>query len=389
MAIVSFTADEKNFIVNYFKNTLETKRFCYISSSDVSLSDEIEDSEDVRDEKLTLLEILLKHNLNRRLYNRKIRKAIFEVLKEKYPNLKETNFCVHFPEIQIDKVTSVSSFLKIIENYYTDDESQDYFYRGQCNFSWNLTPGIYRKDCWIKSEKEMMDEMTRSCPSEFNFSTTFDILAKLHHYGLPTRLIDVTSNPLVALYFACADGAWRPYPPPMDDGKIYMFTPKKENIKCSDSDTISILSNIAKMEPTFGLDTLKEKEGKEKFLHNLRREKAYFGDLRDPETIGKSVFVLGNNNNKRIAKQNGSFLIVGVKDKNKEMADIPEEYFAKNKDGNKAMILVDHDSKYEILNELKYLGIHEGTLFPEIETMAKYIKKKIEHKVRGHREPLA
>ena len=217
----------------------------------------------------------------------------------------------------------------------------------------------------------MMDEMIRNYPSEFGFSTTFDILAKLQHYGLPTRLIDVTSNPLVALYFACTDES-------NDDGKIYIFTPKKENIKYSDSDTISILSNIAKMEPTFGLDTLKEKEGKEKFLHNLRGEKSYFGDLRLPETICKSVFILGNNNDKRIAKQNGSFLIVGVKDKNKEMADIPDEYFTKNKDGNKAMILVSYDKKHQILNELKYLGIHEGTLFPEIETMAKHIKEKIE-----------
>ena len=92
---VSFTSDEKDFIVNYFKNTLETNRFCYISLSDIKYS------KDDSKEKNNLLKILHKHKLSANRSFIKIRKAIFEVLKEKYSNLQETNFCIHFPEIQI------------------------------------------------------------------------------------------------------------------------------------------------------------------------------------------------------------------------------------------------------------------------------------------------
>ena len=43
-------------------------------------------------------------------------------------------------------------------------------------------------------------------PSAFkDYDNDFDILAKMQHYGIPTRLLDFTTNPLIALYFACTD----------------------------------------------------------------------------------------------------------------------------------------------------------------------------------------
>lgn len=45
--------------------------------------------------------------------------------------------------------------------------------------------------------------------AEHGSASDLHLLAKLQHHGAPTRLIDVTYNPLTALWFACADEGQR------------------------------------------------------------------------------------------------------------------------------------------------------------------------------------
>ena len=85
-------------------------------------------------------------------------------------------------------------------------EDKDYycFFRGHANKTFPLLPSIYRKPQWFSNEDKIIREIIMRCPNEFNsMDSSFEKLVKMQHYDLPTRLLDLTENPLVALYFAC------------------------------------------------------------------------------------------------------------------------------------------------------------------------------------------
>ena len=95
-------------------------------------------------------------------------------------------------------------------------------------------------------------------PSEFaSDETMFDKLVRMQHFGLPTRLLDVSHNALVALYFATDPGPHHSKP---SNGIVTAFGIPEEFEKYFDSDSVSCIANLANM--TAGekdeIDQLKE-----------------------------------------------------------------------------------------------------------------------------------
>lgn len=105
------------------------------------------------------------------------------------------------------KIKSLSDFITVLD-IIKSKPGGDYtelFFRGMTNYEWKLIPHLGRHIAPVEfCESEMINEMLTLRPEEFlGISSDFDLIAKMQHYGLPTRLLDFTTNPLVALYFAC------------------------------------------------------------------------------------------------------------------------------------------------------------------------------------------
>lgn len=117
---------------------------------------------------------------------------------EKEPYYAHPTFYIKNLSEYIQLVTSIASISE------DDLLGKKVIFRGMADSEYDLSPGLARlKNAEDDTEKELINDFLTHRPDAFNGLTDFDILAKMQHYGLPTRLLDFTINPLVALYFAC------------------------------------------------------------------------------------------------------------------------------------------------------------------------------------------
>lgn len=110
-------------------------------------------------------------------------------------------------------VNSLSEFITLIEalvELLPPNSAQNLFYRGMADNRWKLLPSIMRfmmeNPKWYALEHSLAIAFKSEMPTLFqNTQSCFEIIAKMQHFGIPTRLLDFTMNPLVALYFACSE----------------------------------------------------------------------------------------------------------------------------------------------------------------------------------------
>lgn len=294
-------------------------------------------------------------------------------------------------------ITSINDILDFINNNPSNDSNFERFYRGvnKVHTIEEDLPKLARANCQDLRNKEsyIIKQALTYRPDYFkNCNSAIEKLEMLQHYRFPTRLLDISTNPLVALYFACSGQN-------DIDGQINVYDIKSSNIKYNDSDTVSVLANLAFMPPDFNLDLQGHNRkpnnnynNYKKLIHQIRTEKSYFeGEIITEHLQGYIVCVKPIVNNPRMEAQEGAFLLFGDSFEEYKNIELPGgrvrgRYFRKfptlSEKYNKGTIkwqclTVPHDNKEKIIRELAAIGIDEQRLFPELEVFAKKFNKSV------------
>lgn len=261
----------------------------------------------------------------------------------------------------MDQANNVNEFLKIIDRY---KGYKEIFYRGQESKYKNITASISRDEGHMVYESKIYNESIDLRKSDFESLTLpIENLAKLQHYGFPTRLIDFTIDALTALYFSvenieseCA-------------GLVYLFIQPGEEIHSKQIQLLSLLATLKEQ----NIDTIQKK-----FYHT------YNTSISEEEILnlcGKTSFIKRTDelrkSNTRLYNQQGTFAICGNYVEDRKLSNKIKPLDIKPT----LAIKIPYEYKEAIKKELdQQYQINKTIVYPELISAADYIKEKYKEK---------
>ena len=194
------------------------------------------------------------------------------------------------------------------------------------------------------------------------------------HHRLKTRLLDITRNPLVALFFACEDKEYQ-----ADDGALHIFAVPNQMVKPFNSNSISVVANFAKLTPleqdtllgrSIDDENIRERPvrysaGLVRLYHQIGAEKPNFRERIDPRDFYRVFIAQPERSVDRLRLQSGAFLISAFHNRFE-----PDEI----RGVNPGVPLYEHykfvvpaGCKKTVLRELALLNVTRETLFPSLD----------------------
>lgn len=248
------------------------------------------------------------------------------------------------------KICSVSDFIlwnkkNVHKKFGIQRSTISPWYRGHGDKSWSLKPTLYRCEVEKDFEREMLRDF-KLFSSEFLDSrprSDVEWLFLAQHHGMPTRLLDWTENPLVALFFAVQD---------LDsqtDGQIWALNPWELNRA-----TIGMHSV-----PTTDSDIF------DKYVIDITNK-----DVPRRVTAQHPVAVRPYHVFRRSNAQFGMFTIHGLVEKSIDKS----VFVRKNTSACLRSTIISGIHKVSIMRELYSIGVNHYTLFQSIDHLGKSIR---------------
>ena len=294
-------------------------------------------------------------------------------------------------------IKTVADYLTVIfsshtQEFYHGVADLRVMYRGQANEAWSPIPGVFRDDQDFLNEGFYIREYERQMPQNSVGKSGIEVLVDAQHYGMPTRLLDVTSNPLVALYFACLTSE----NDSEADGAVLQFKPAA--VFSQDELTCTVIAEYVRH---YKLDQYLDKTWIADLCRAVEQTNYRFSvDARraiDHVLSGEPVrvFFLPKYTNERIRAQEGAFLLFSTPYvNNKDASPRGGKFLLPSEDGDDPYNNVDckyiipKNAKAVVLSQLDSIGINEARLFPDTEHRIKAIVETVRRVNKEYRDYL-
>ena len=231
------------------------------------------------------------------------------------------------------------------------------WYRGERDASWNIQPKIFRiayDERDLTNRFRVLAKSRHPNTPEYNNYGLF--LSLMQHYELPTRLLDWSTSPLIALYFAIQDHIYERQTPEID-ASVWILDPYRLNrIQTGNASTPSIEGDSVRkfLRPAFTDYVPAPPPGPD---HLLR-----FPDGADEDRV---CAVMGAETDVRIFSQQGCFTI-HTTGKPLQQSHRSNEYLSR--------IIIPGRHVKNIAKELVLCGFRKSTIFPDLVNLSRDLR---------------
>ena len=241
------------------------------------------------------------------------------------------------------KIRTIDELLGFVHKLY-ETHGLQLWYRGVMDARLILLPSIQRSERRIQCERSLVNDfyirtrpVLEQCPDKKNYAAW---MALMQHYGLPTRLLDWSQSPLIAVFFATETY----YKNPDVDACVWVLAPGRLN----------------------------ESEGFGNCVYPLDADTAQdmllpaFKDRgHNPDVADKIIACRSTENNMRMYSQQANFTVHNSLRKLVDICDSETLY----------KIIIPADRKLYFLESLRVFGITEGFIYPEPEHISNDLRR--------------